>query len=86
MARLQVGQKSWLASKSSKFFCWSDGIIRIKSPQPCLKSHTIILPKFWPSSNAGDAWTGYQSVGLPSLCDNPAQAVIPIRQLADFSE
>jgi hypothetical protein len=59
MARLQVEQKSWLASKSSKSFCFSGGIIRIASPQPCRASDTIILPKFWPSGNARNALTTF---------------------------
>jgi hypothetical protein len=57
MARLQVGQKSRLASKSSKSFCRSGGFITIGTPQACLASRTIILPKFWPGSNAGIART-----------------------------
>ena len=57
MARLQVGQKSRLASKSSKSLCCSGGVIGIGTPQACLASRTIILPKFWPSSNAGNART-----------------------------
>jgi hypothetical protein len=59
MARLQVEQKSWLASKSSKSFCSSGGIIRIGSPQRCRASRTSILPNFWPSSNARNALTTF---------------------------
>ena len=59
MARLQVEQKSWLASKSSKSFCSFGGIIRIGRPQPCRASRTTILPKFWPSRNARNALTTF---------------------------
>src|SRR5271157_264446 len=59
MARLQVGQKSSLASKSSKSFCRSGGVIRIGTLQACLASHTIILPKSWPRNNAGNALTTF---------------------------
>ena len=52
MARLQAGQNNSLASKSSKSFCCSGGIIRIGSPQACLASQIRILPKFWLSSNS----------------------------------
>ena len=55
MAHLQVGQNSWLASKSSKSFCSSGDIIGVGSPQPCLASRTSILPKSWPGGNARNA-------------------------------
>ena len=66
MARLQVGQNNWLASKSSKSFCCPGRIIRIGSPQPCLASPISILPEFWLSSNAGNAPDGI----LQALNDN----------------
>jgi hypothetical protein len=46
MARLQVEQKSWLASKSSKSLCSSGGIIRIGSPQLCRASRTKHFAEF----------------------------------------
>jgi hypothetical protein len=46
MARLQVGQKSRLASKSSKSFCCSDGIIRIGTPKLVLPLAPSFCPYF----------------------------------------
>ena len=53
MARLQVEQKSWLASKSSKSFCSSGGIIRNGEPSTfsCVSHHyfaEILAQQQWP--------------------------------------
>ena len=92
MARLQVEQKSWLASKSSKSFCSSGGIIRIGSPQRCRASRTRILPNCWPSSNARNALTTFSRPStmssrylyqvLPSLSSLPHERLTHVRTYA----
>ena len=59
MARWQVEQKSWLASKSSKSFCSFGGIIRIGSPERFVRLAPSILPNCQPSSKTQKALTTF---------------------------
>jgi hypothetical protein len=72
MARLQVGQKSRLASKSSKSFCRFGCVVTIGTPQACLATHHFaqVLAR---RQRLGDARVRPPVAGVPAGKLRPPQ-------------